>query len=88
MNRRRHFTEIDAALGVLGIRRGHAAHAVITVAQKFDSQHVMPLGRLVETAEQIVQRLHEFPYRQRHGQPGEVHHVRVQNADIVVGLHA
>lgn len=73
---------------MLRVRRRHAAHAVVTIAQKFDSQYVVSLGRLVETAEQIVQRLHEFSYRQRYGQPGEVHHVRVQDAHVVVRLHA
>lgn len=73
---------------MLGIWRGHAAHTVITVAQKFDSQHIVPLGCLVETTEQIVQCLYEFPYRQHYGQPGEVYHICVQDADIVVRLHA
>lgn len=82
------FTEINAAFGMLGIWRGHAAHAVITIAQKFDSQHIMPLRRLVETTEQIVQGLHQFSYWQRYGKSREIHHVRVQDAHIVVRLHA
>lgn len=81
-------TEINAAFGVLRIRRGHAAHAVVTVAQKFDPQHVMPLRRLVEATEQIVQGLHEFTYRQRYGKSRKIHHVRVQDAHIVMRLHA
>lgn len=82
------FTEVNAAFGMLGIRRRYAAHAVITVAQKFDSQHVMFLRCLVEATEQIVQRIHEFSYRQRYGKSREIHHVRVQDAHIVVRFYA
>ena len=54
---------------MLSIRNGHAADAVVTVAEELYPEHVVSLGRLVEAAKEIVEGLHELLNRQRHGQP-------------------
>lgn len=66
----------------------HTAYTIITVAQKFYTQNIVPFGSFVETAKQIVQCLHQFSNWQRHGQSRKIHNIRIQNAYIIVRFDA
>lgn len=71
---------------MLAVRRGNTAYAIVAIAKELYPQNIVTLGRLVKTAEEIVQGFNEFSYRQRNGEAREIDDVRVKDAHVVVCL--
>lgn len=80
-------SHVHTVLGVLWPRNGQPRNTVVAIAQNLDAQTLILLGDLIESPEQLVQRLHQIAGGQLLRQRREIDDVRVQNRHVVVALH-
>uniref|UniRef100_A0A182MDW6 MADF domain-containing protein n=1 Tax=Anopheles culicifacies TaxID=139723 RepID=A0A182MDW6_9DIPT len=79
--------QVDTAFGVIFVTHRYTGHAVVTIAQELDAQHVKLLGGFVEFYKQLMQYINQSANGQLRCHVRIVDHIRVKNRNIGVFLY-